>query len=221
MKGKMIVIEGPDGSGKATQAELLTKRLENEGKKVMKVSFPDYDSPSSSLIKMYLDGQFGTDPDSVNPYAASTFYAVDRYASYKTKWAEHYNTGGIIIADRYTTSNAIHQCSKLPKEMWDEYLEWLFEFEYSKIGLPTPDEVIYLYVETSISQELMMKRYGNDKKKMDIHEKSADYLKRSEAAAAYCADRLNWLTINCVENNAMRSIDDISDELFSAVLRKI
>lgn len=217
MKGKLIVIEGLDGSGKATQAELLTHRLLENGKNVMKVSFPDYDSPSSSLIKMYLDGQFGNDPNSVNPYAASSFYAVDRYASYKIKWAEHYNNGGIVIADRYTTSNAIHQCSKLPKEQWKDYIKWLFNYEYDHLGLPSPDIVIYLYVDNAVSKELLMKRYNNDKEKMDIHEKSSDYLKKSKQAALFCAKELDWLTINCVNDHSMRSIENISDELFNTV----
>ena len=140
-KGKLIVLEGLDGSGKATQAKLLASHLAESGCKVMEITFPDYESDSSALVKMYLSGQFGDKPDDVNPYAASSFYAVDRYASYKTKWGSFYEAGGIVIADRYTTSNAVHQCSKLPPEQWDDFLRWAFDYEYRLLGLPAPDAV--------------------------------------------------------------------------------
>ena len=140
-KGKLLVLEGLDGSGKATQAKLLAAHLAGSGRRVMEVTFPDYESDSSALVKMYLSGQFGSRPDDVNPYAASSFYAVDRYASYKTKWGSFYEAGGIVIADRYTTSNAIHQCSKLPPDQWDSFLRWAFEYEYQLLGLPAPDAV--------------------------------------------------------------------------------
>ena len=140
-KGRLLVIEGLDGSGKATQAKLLASHLAESGCKVMEITFPDYESDSSALVKMYLSGQFGDKPDDVNPYAASSFYAVDRYASYKTKWGSFYEAGGIVIADRYTTSNAVHQCSKLPPEQWDDFLRWAFDYEYRLLGLPAPDAV--------------------------------------------------------------------------------
>lgn len=153
--GKLIVIEGLDGSGKGTQAALLVKNLEARGLAVRKVSFPDYASDSSALVKMYLSGQFGSDPSDVNAYAASTFYAVDRFASFKRDWGTFYGEGGIVVADRYTTSNAVHQCSKLPREQWDSYLRWLFDFEYRLMGIPAPDAVVYLSVEPAVSQSLM------------------------------------------------------------------
>ena len=140
-KGRLLVIEGLDGSGKATQAKLLAAHLAESGRRVMEITFPDYESDSSALVKMYLSGQFGDKPDDVNPYAASSFYAVDRYASYKTKWGSFYEAGGIVIADRYTTSNAVHQCSKLPPEQWDDFLRWAFDYEYRLLGLPAPDAV--------------------------------------------------------------------------------
>ena len=140
-KGRLLVIEGLDGSGKATQAKLLASHLAESGRRVMEITFPDYESDSSALVKMYLSGQFGDKPDDVNPYAASSFYAVDRYASYKTKWGSFYEAGGIVIADRYTTSNAVHQCSKLPPEQWDDFLRWAFDYEYRLLGLPAPDAV--------------------------------------------------------------------------------
>ena len=217
MKGKLIVIEGLDGSGKGTQAELLCQALKEQGCHVRKVSFPNYDSDSSALIKMYLAGEFGTDPSAVNAYAASTFYAVDRYASFKKDWEGFYNDGGIIVADRYTTSNAVHQCSKLPKEQWDGYLQWLFDFEYRLVGIPAPDKVIYLQVDPAVSQKLMTGRYQGDESKKDIHEKDLSYLDRSREAAEYCAGKLGWETVRCVRDGQMRAIDDIHGKILEIV----
>lgn len=211
--GKLIVIEGLDGSGKHTQAVLLRDYLESTGKSVKLVSFPNYNSPSSALVKMYLAGDFGTDADSVNPYAASAFYAVDRFASCRTEWQDFYEKGGIIIADRYTTSNAIHQCSKLPAEKWDGFLEWLFEFEYKYIGIPEPNKVIYLRADPEISQKLMSGRYNSDESKKDIHERDVDYLRRSQKSADYCAAKLGWSTIECINNDVMRSVESIAAEI--------
>ena len=219
MNGKLIVIEGLDGSGKNTQAQKLFELLESRGEMVMKVSFPNYDSDSSALIKMYLAGEFGKKADSVNPYAASSFYAVDRYASYKTFWGNFYEEGGIVIADRYTTSNAIHQCSKLPESKWNDFLEWLFEYEYRYLGIPEPDSVIYLRVDPDVSQELMRKRYGNDENKKDIHERDVEYLKRSAKAAEYCAKQLGWDIISCTKDGEISPIDDISAEIAKIVLK--
>jgi dTMP kinase len=217
MQGKLIVIEGLDGSGKATQAELLCQKLQQQGHKVKKVSFPDYESNSSALIKMYLAGEFGTDPASVNAYAASTFYAVDRYASFKKGWESFYNEGGIVVADRYTTSNAVHQCSKLPQDQWDGYLQWLFDFEYRLVGIPTPDTVVYLRVDPAVSQKLMTGRYQGDESKKDIHEKDLSYLARSRKAAEYCAEKLGWKTVSCVSEGAMRTIEDIHQQILEIV----
>lgn len=217
MSGKLIVIEGLDGSGKATQAKLLCQALEQQGHKVKKVSFPDYESNSSALIKMYLAGEFGTDPKAVNAYAASTFYAVDRYASFKKNWEDFYNEGGIVVADRYTTSNAVHQCSKLPEDQWDGYLQWLFDFEYSLVGIPAPDTVIYLRVDPEVSQKLMTGRYQGDESKKDIHEKDLSYLDRSRRAAEYCARKLDWKTVSCVSDGAMRTIEDIHTEVLENI----
>ena len=217
MNGKLIVIEGLDGSGKGTQAALLTETLQAAGKKVRKVSFPAYESNSSALVKMYLAGEFGKDPGDVNAYAASAFYAVDRFASFKKDWKDFYTDGGIIVADRYTTSNAVHQCSKLPEEEWDGYLSWLFDFEYNLMGIPAPDAVIYLQVDPVVSQRLMTGRYHGDESKKDIHESNTDYLAQSRRAAEYCARKLNWEIISCVENDAMRTINEIHSE----ILRRI
>lgn len=216
--GKLIVIEGLDGSGKGTQAQLLTKHLQEmqeiseQRRPVRKVSFPDYDSNSSALVKMYLAGEFGQKPGDVNAYAASSFYAVDRYASYKKDWEETYRTG-VIIADRYTTSNAIHQCSKLDENQWDGFLEWLFDFEYKKLCIPAPDLVVYLRVDPMVSQELLKSRYHGDLSHEDIHEKDKAYLLRCQKAADYCAEKLGWKTVECTEDGHMRSIEAIHDDI--------
>lgn len=217
MKGKLIVIEGLDGSGKATQSKLLYERLCAEGKQVRKVSFPAYESDSSALVKMYLAGEFGRDPGDVNAYAASSFFAVDRFASYKSDWGRFYEGGGIVIADRYTTSNAIHQCSKLPKEEWDSYIQWLFDFEFNLLGIPAPDQVIYLQVDPEVSQKLMTSRYQGDESRKDIHESNLEYLDKSRQAADYCAEKLSWKTIVCGENGSMKPIEEIHLEVISQV----
>lgn len=211
--GKLIVIEGLDGSGKHTQSVLLKEWLESIGKSVKMVSFPNYDSPSSSLVKMYLAGDFGKNADSVSPYTASTFYAVDRFASFRTDWQNFYENGGIIIADRYTTSNAVHQCSKLQPDQWDGFLDWLFEFEYRYMSIPVPDIVIYLRADPEVSQNLMTGRYNSDETKKDIHERDVDYLKRSQVSADYCAEKFGWSVVECTKNNNMRSVQEISREV--------
>lgn len=217
MDGMLIVIESLDGSGKATQAEMLYKELCHRGASVRKVSFPDYESTSSSLVKMYLNGEFGIHPDDLNTYAASSFYAVDRYASYKKDWKDFMDSGGIVISDRYTTSNAVHQCSKLPKERWDEYLNGLFEYEYKLLGIPEPNLTFYLHVDPEVSQQLMSKRYKGDEQKKDIHEKDLDYLKRSQGAASYCMDKLGWAVIECRQTGTMKRIEEIHRNVIKSV----
>jgi len=213
LHGKLLIIEGLDGSGKATQAERLARALSGMGRDVRKVSFPNYESDSSALVRMYLSGAFGGDPGDVNAYAASVFFAVDRYAGFKADWGDFYRAGGIVIADRYTTSNAVHQCSKLPRDEWDGYLEWLFDFEYRLMGIPAPNGVVYLRMDPAVSQELMSKRYHGDESKKDIHERNLDYLRRSALAAEYCADRLGWMAVDCTAGGAMRTVEDIHAEL--------
>lgn len=213
--GKLIVIEGLDGSGKATQTKLLQEYLAAQGISVRRVSFPDYESDSSALVKMYLAGTFGDKPGDVNAYAASSFYAVDRYAGFKKDWGAFYENGGVIVADRYTTSNAIHQCSKLDKEQWDTYLDWLFDFEYDLLGIPAPNVVIYLKVDPEISQKLMSGRYHGDESRKDIHEKDVAYLKKSREAAEYCCEKLGWKKIECSGSDGMRSIEEIQKDIVS------
>ena len=212
-RGKLYVIEGLDGSGKATQAQLLYEALQARGDQVRKVSFPNYGSDSSALVRMYLRGDFGSDPSDVNAYAASSFYAADRYAGYKSDWGSFYEAGGVIIADRYTTSNAVHQCSKLPETEWDRFLDWLFHYEYVLLGIPSPDLVLYLEVEPEVSQRLLAGRYHGDEEKKDIHEKNVQYLKQSQRAAVYCAQKLGWKVVHCSRDGAMRTVEDIQAEI--------
>jgi len=219
--GKLVIIEGLDGSGKTTQTDLLSKRLSEGGYSVKTVSFPNYESDSSALVKMYLAGEFGSHPDDVNAYTASLFYAVDRYASFRTGWENYYNEGGNVIAARYTTSNAIHQTSKLPENEWDSYLDWLFETEFGKMKLPKPDLVIFLDMPPLVSQKMMTGRYMGDESKKDIHERDTEYLKNCRRAAKYIADKYGWLVISCAENGEPRTIADISDDVYSAVTAAI
>lgn len=221
--GKLIIFEGLDGSGKGTQTALTAQNLQAQGIDLKKITFPDYESDSSALVRMYLSGQFGQRPDDVNAYAASSFYAVDRYASFKTNWGAFYQAGGLVLSDRYTTSNAVHQCSKLPPMHWDGFLEWLFEFEYKKLGLPVPDAVIYLAVDPEVSQKLMTERYKGDESKKDIQEKDTEYLARSRAAAEYCARTLGWRRIECTETvdgvKKMRTIEEIQAQILEEIRR--
>lgn len=215
--GRLIVVEGLDGSGKATQARLLADRLRKAGKNVIQVSFPDYNSDSSALVKMYLAGIFGTHPGDVNAYAASAFYAVDRFASYKTGWQEEYAAGRIIIADRYTTSNGVHQCSKLGPEQWEDFLRWLYDFEYDKMGIPAPDRVIYLDMSPRVSQKLLSTRYHGDESKKDIHEKDLEYLAASRRAAAFCAQAGGWKVIKCDDGAQPYEPEKISKQIMEYI----
>ena len=198
--GKLIVIDGLDGSGKTTQAELLFKRLKKESINVKRISFPNYDDDSSALVKMYLSGKLGKDPNKINPYAASSFYAVDRFISYEKYWKEFYKLGSIIICDRYVTSNFIYQMIKLPKHEWNNFIQWIEDFEYKKLSLPKPDKVIYLDLEPKISQKLIDERCQQNNVKKDIHEKDIDYLNNCRKAAQYISNCKNWNIIKCSEN---------------------
>lgn len=215
--GRLIVIEGLDGSGKSTQLEVLEQNLINLGVDVKTVSFPDYESNSSALVKMYLSGEFGSAPGDVNPFAASLFYAVDRYASYKTNWGTHYENGGIILSGRYTTSNGVHQTSKLPREEWESFTEWLYFTEYQKVAIPKPDLVIFLDMPTDVSQRLLSGRYGGDEQKKDIHERDVEYLAKCREAALFNAEKFGWKTVNCARDGEARTIDDIAQEVLSLV----
>ena len=219
MNGKLYVIEGVDGSGKATQTELLYQALLAEGKPVRKVSFPDYDSPSSSLIKMYLNGEFGTDPQSVNAFATSVFFAVDRFASFRKDWQEFYENGGIIIADRYVTSNLVHQAGKISDAAEKErYIQWLSDLEYNIFGLPKPDCVIFLDMPPAYSLKLRQQR--NELKQgltADIHEADQTYLQNAYKNAIGIAKHQKWHTISCVTDDKIRTIEDIHAEIVRTI----
>lgn len=217
--GKLVVIEGLDGSGKSTQLDLLYENLKKHGIECRAVSFPDYDNPSSTLVKMYLNGNFGTNPNDVNAYAASVFYTVDRYASYKAKWGEYYENGGTVVSGRYTTSNAVHQASKLSEDKWEDFLSWLYDFEYNKIGIPKPDKVIFLDMPVEVSQELLTKRYEGDNSKKDIHESDTEYLDRCRKAAVFTAKYSGWEIIPCADYGEARSIEDIANDVLNSVLK--
>ena len=215
--GKLIVIEGTDGSGKSTQFKLLTEAVAASGREFQKLVFPQYKEESSALIRMYLGGQFGDKPSDVNAYAASAFYAVDRYASYKKVWGEWYENGGLVLSDRYTTSNAVHQASKEPEETRGEFLRWLYEFEYDKLGLPRPDLTIYLDVPTEYTEKLMRSREAATGTHADIHEQDLTYLATCRRMGRAAAEYYGWTVIHCVRDGAMRSIEDIHQEIYSHV----
>jgi dTMP kinase len=197
----------------------MSERLEKDGVSFKHIVFPRYSEESSALIRMYLGGQFGSNPKDVNAYAASSFYAVDRFASYKMDWGKWYEEGGLVLSDRYTTSNAVHQASKEAPENREKFLHWLYEFEYDKLELPKPDLIIYLDVPTDFTERLMRGREEKTGTKADIHEKDMDYLmtcrNTGRAAAAY----YGWTVIDCVKDGAMRSIEDIHEEIFAQVAK--
>ena len=207
--GKLIVIEGTDSSGKETQTKKLYERLANEVEKVRKISFPNYESPACEPVKMYLAGAFGDNALNVNPYPVSTMFAIDRYASYKMDWESFYNAGGIIVTDRYTTSNMVHQASKIENiDEKSKYLGWLEDLEYNKMGIPKPDLVIFLNMPTEMAVKLMEARKNKitGEEKKDIHEKDTSYLKKSYDNACDIAKKYNWQEIKCVENKRLKTI---------------
>ena len=218
MSGKMIVFEGTDGSGKSTQFKLLCDRVNREGKSFRQLVFPRYDQPSSALIRMYLGGEFGKNPGDVNPYAASAFYAVDRYASLNQDWGDYYQEGGLILTDRYTTSNAVHQGAKCSPEERPDFLRWLDDFEHNKLGLPRADLVLYLDLPTEKSIELLRSREASTHTKADIHELDTGYLALCRKSALQAAEILGWTVIPCVnERGELRTIEEIHQQLWALV----
>ena len=215
--GKLIVIEGTDGSGKSTQFRLMTEHLQADQVEFKRIVFPRYSEESSALIRMYLGGQFGSNPSDVSAYAASTFYGVDRYASYKMDWGQWYEDGGLVISDRYTTSNAVHQTSKEPADKQAAFLNWLYDFEYDKLGLPAPDLVIYLDVPTDFTEKLLRGREKDTNTKADIHEQDTAYLATCRNVGRMAAKHYGWKIIDCVRDGAMRSMEDIHNEIYGHV----
>lgn len=215
MAGRLIVFEGTDGSGKSTQFARLCRRLDEAGKAYERLVFPQYDQPSSALIRMYLGGEFGEKPGDVNPYAASAFYAVDRYASMKKVWGDRYQAGGLVLADRYTTSNAVHQAAKCPPEERGEFLRWLDDFEHNRMGLPRPDLVLYLDMPTQRAVELLRSREEATHTRADIHELDTGYLAACRESALEAARLLGWRVVPCVDRvGALRSVEEIHQEIW-------
>ncbi|MCM1023778.1 MAG: deoxynucleoside kinase [Prevotella sp.] len=214
--GKLIVIDGLDGSGKTTQFDIIREKLSGS-MAVKAISFPDYQNPSSALVKMYLNGEISPNAADVNPYAASSFYAVDRYASYKMFWEKNYLDGELILAGRYVTSNAIHQMGKLPESDWDGYLDWLADYEYVRLGLPKPDLVIFLDMPVEISQRLMTGRYNGDEKRKDIHEANVEYLKLCRRSALYAAEKLDWRIVSCSSGDGALPVGEINGKLMTLI----
>ncbi len=222
--GKLFVIDGTDGSGKETQSNKLKERFELEGIRYKNVSFPNYNSPSSSLVKMYLNGEFGSNAKDVSAYIASTFYAADRYATYKKELEEFYNNGGIILADRYTTSNMIHQAGKIKdEEEREQFLNWLFDLEFNIYKIPKPTKVFFLNMPIERVKELIKERENkithSDQK--DIHEKDENHLIDAYNAACYVSKKYQWYEVKCVKNNELRTIEDIHEEIFNEIIKEI
>lgn len=216
--GKLIVIEAGDGSGKATQTERLYEHLLEDGRKVHRITFPDYEAESSAPVRMYLRGDFGGRAGDVNAYAASTFYAVDRYASFRMKWQKYYEAGDIILADRYTTSNMVHQAVKLEDaEERKEFLRWLWDLEFVKLGLPVPDMVVFLDMDPAAADRLIAMRAKEQAAGKDIHERDRDYLHRCHEAYLKLAETYHWKRISCSRQGEPRSIDVIHGEVYEAV----
>ena len=218
---KLIIMEGLDGSGKSTQTALLEEYFEQQGIAYKKIKLPDYDSPSSTLVRQYLGGEFGKNADDVNAYAAGAFYAVDRFASYKLKWKDDYENGTLILADRYATSNLIYQMEKTPREEWDGFIEWSADFEYRKIGIPEPDLVIFLDMPVAISQRLMTSRYQGDEGKKDVHEANVAFLEKCRESALYAAEKQGWTVISCAEGNQPLSIEAIHSRVVATVKKEL
>ena len=216
--GIFVDLEGLDGSGKTTQTELICKRLAEDGIDFKQIKLPDYESDSSILVRKYLAGDFGKNAGDVNAYAASVLYAADRFASFTEKWGTDYKSGKLIFADRYTPANALYQMTKLSKAEWDPYLDWLFDFEYNKIGIPAPDKVIFLDMPVEVSQRLMSARYNGDESKKDVHEANVDFLNACREAALYAAEKYGWSVINCAQNGEPLSIKEINDKVYALVL---
>ena len=221
MPGKLIVLEGTDGSGKSTQFALLCRRLEREGRRFHRLVFPRYQEESSALIRLYLSGAFGAQPGDVNAYAASSFYAVDRYASYRQDWGRDYEHGGLILADRYTTSNAVHQGAKVPPQEREDFFRWLYEYEYGRLGLPRPDLVCYLDMPTELALSLLRSREERTHTQADIHERDGAYLAECRRCALSAANVLGWTVIPCAAGGAPRGVEEIEQDIWSAVSRAL
>ena len=220
-KGKLIVLEGIDGSGKSAQYRRLCQRMDNDKIAYNHIVFPRYDKESSALIRLYLGGAFGTHPGDVNAYTASAFYAVDRFASYRDDWGRIYENGGLILSDRYTTSNAVHQGSKLPDAELPAFFSWLADLEYNKMGLPEPDLVIYLDVDLETSRRRMRRREEKTHTHADIHEMDSDYLARCLHTADMACQYYGWTRIPFIKDGEERDVDEKNAEIYDIILRTL
>lgn len=215
MSGKLIVLEGTDGSGKSTQFKLLCAALEARGQAFRRLVFPRYQEESSALIRLYLGGAFGSHPGDVNAYAASAFYAVDRYASYKQDWGAFYEAGGLVVCDRYTTSNAVHQGSKLPEAERPAFWDWLDGFEYGRLGLPRPDTVLWMDLPPERAVENLRRREADTHTAGDIHEVDGDYLRACYEAERQAAAHYGWQAVACMDGARLRGIAEIHEEIMA------
>lgn len=213
----LIVIDGLDGSGKSTQAQAIFEKIKEKTNKVMLISYPDYSQPSSTLVKMYLNGEFSSNPSDINAYAASSFYAVDRYASFKQQWEKYYNEGYIIIASRYVSSNAIHQMVKLEKSEWNNFLSWLSDYEYNKLALPKPNKVIFLDMSRKVADKLIMSRYNGDETQKDIHESNMEYLAKCQETAHFAANAEGWNIISCCDGKNPYAKEIITEKIMQEI----
>ena len=221
MRGILIVLEGTDGSGKATQAKRLIRTLEDRGVPCREIDFPRYGNPFAEPANLYLHGALGDRPGDVNAYAASVMFAVDRFASYREDWGEFYASGGVVIANRYTTSNAVHQASKLPEAERKPFLDWLFDLEYRRLGLPEPDLVLYLDMPAEISGKMLRRREQETRTQADIHEQDGDYLRRCRECARQIAEDQGWVTIACAAGDRPRTPEDIGREVAAIAAERL
>lgn len=217
MHGKIIVLDGIDGTGKTTQSLRLLKQLQQHTDQVLYLSYPNYQSPSSALVQMYLSGELAQQVQDVNAYAASSFYAVDRYATYLKEWKQYYDQGMIIILNRYVSSNAIHQMPKLPQHRWNSFMDWLDDYEHVKLTLPRPDHIFFLDMSHAVADQLILSRYEGDQTKKDLHENDLSYLASCREAAHYAAKRQHWSIIQCCEDDQLLSVEAV----FEKILQKM
>jgi len=215
--GKLIVFEGIDGSGKSTQFEMMCSKLNDESRQFKRIVFPRYNEPSSALIKMYLGGDFGDNPDSVNAYAASSFYAVDRYASFVQDWRDYYDGGGLILTDRYTTSNALHQGAKIAEDKRECFFKWLYDYEFNLLGLPSPDAVIFMDIDAEFAITRLERRQSETGTSADIHEKDMAYLKYCSESGRQAASLFDWHSISCIKSGVERDTNEIHNEIYKRI----
>jgi len=218
--GKLIVFEGIDGSGKSTQFQMMCERLSDEGRKFKRLVFPRYSEPSSALIKMYLGGDFGDNPDSVNAYAASSFYAVDRYASFIQDWCEYHKSGGLILTDRYTTSNALHQGAKIASDKRESFFKWLYEYEFSLLGLPSPNLVVFMDIDAESAATRLERRQTETGTDADIHEKDMNYLHNCAQSGRQAATQFGWHSISCLCEGIERDPTEIHSEIYDLIFKQ-